>query len=120
MNNQEGLEFIRNYFDELFRKRNLDALDTYLDKDYFDEDIGDGAVDHIRNSKAYLTKLFKTRPSVGVDVKDAITQDNVISAFLEWFVVENNAKRVIMKGVAIFEVHGVRIQKRHTYLYYRE
>lgn len=33
MNNQESLEFIRKYFDELFGKRNVDALDVYLDKD---------------------------------------------------------------------------------------
>lgn len=39
MNNQEGLEFIRKYFDELFGRRNVDILDEYLDPDYFDDDI---------------------------------------------------------------------------------
>ncbi len=40
MNNQEGLEFIRKYFNELFGKRNIDVLDFYLDKNYFDDDKG--------------------------------------------------------------------------------
>ena len=44
MNNQEGLEFARKYFDELFGKRNVDALDEYLDPHYFDDDIGDPAI----------------------------------------------------------------------------
>jgi len=120
MNNQEGLEFIRTYFNELFGKRNVDALDVYLDKDYFDDDIGDPSVDHIKNGKEYLTELFRERPTIGVNVKDAITQDDVISAFLEWFVTENNVKRTIRKGIAIFVVNNQKILKRHTYVYYEE
>lgn len=120
MNNQESLEFIREYFDELFGKRNIDALDVYLDKDYFDDDIGDPKVDHIENSKAFLTKLFREKPTMGVDVKDAITRDGVISAFLEWFVCENNTKRIIRKGIAIFVLNNGKIRIRHTYIYYEE
>jgi hypothetical protein len=117
MNNQESLEFIRKYFDELFGKRNIDALDVYLDQDYSDDDIGDPNVDHLKNSKEYLRKLFREKPTIGVDVKDAVTQDGVISAFLEWFVRENNVKRTIRKGVAIFVIKNQKIRKRHTYIY---
>jgi len=120
MNNQESLEFIRTYFDELFGKRNVDALDVYLDKNYFDDDIGDPKVDHIKNGKEYLSELFRERPTIGVDVKDAITRDNVISAFLEWFVTEKDVKRTIRKGIAIFVVNNQKILKRHTYIYYEE
>jgi len=120
MNNQQGFEFVRGYFNELFGKRNPDALDAYLDDNYTDDDIGAGATDHIKNSKVFLAEWFKTQPTIGVDVKDAMAQDNVISAFLEWFVVENGAKRVIMKGVAIFVLNGRKILKRHTYLVYQE
>jgi hypothetical protein len=95
MNNQESLEFIRKYFDELFGKRNVDALDVYLDKDYFDDDIADPDVDHIKNSKEYLLELFRKRPAIGVEVKETATRDGVIAAFLEWFVSENNVKRII-------------------------
>lgn len=117
MDNQESLDFIRNYFDELFGKRNLDALDVYLDKDYFDDDIGDPDIDHIENSREYLADLFRIHPTIGVDVSDAITKDDVISAFLEWFVFENNIKQVIRKGVAIFVVKDRRIRKRYTFIY---
>jgi hypothetical protein len=120
MNNQESLEFVRNYFAELFGKRNVDALDVYLDKDYFDDDIGDPDVDHIQNSKEYLAELFRKQPAIGVDVKDAMTRDDVISAFLEWFIVENGAKRVIRKGIAIFVVRDQKIIKRHTFVYFQE
>lgn len=120
MNNQESLEFIRTYFDELFGKRNVNALDVYLDKDYFDDDIGDPNVDHIKNGKEYLAELFERQPTIGVDVKDTITRDCVISAFLEWFVLENGVKRVIRKGVAIFVINDNKICKRHTYVYYEE
>ena len=117
MNNQEGLEFVRKYFDELFGKRNIAALDFYLDENYFDDDIGDPEVDHIQNSKAFLTELFKVRPTIGVEVKDAIAQDNVISAFLNWHVLENDTKRILWKGVAIFVLKNQKILKRHTYMY---
>lgn len=120
MNNQESLEFVRTYFDELFGKRNVDSLDVYLDQDYFDDDIGDPNVDHIRNSKEYLLNLFRERPTIGVDVKDAIAREDVISAFVEWFVTEKDVKRVIFKGVAIFILRDQKILKRHTYVYYRE
>jgi len=120
MNNQQGFKFVRDYFDELFGKRNPDALDAYLDDNYSDDDIGASATDHIQNSKAFLAEWFKTQPTIGVDVKDAMAQDNVISAFLDWFVVENNTKRVIMQGIAIFVLNGRKILKRHTYLVYQE
>lgn len=120
MNNTESFDFIQKYFDEVFNKRNVDALDVFLDREYFDDDIGDPEVDHIQNSKDYLIELFDGTPAIRVDVKDTITRDNVISAFLEWFVCENSQKRVIRKGVAIFVVEGRRIRKRHTFIYFEE
>lgn len=121
MNNQEALEFIRKYFDEIFNHRNPDALDSYLDDNYHDDDIGEGDItDHINNSKAYLAEWFRTQPTIGVDVKDAMAQDNVVTAFIDWFVVEDGAKRAIMKGVAIFVLNNRKILKRHTYIYYKE
>lgn len=117
MNNRESLVYLREYFNELFVKHNVDALDTYLDKDYFDDDIGDPNVDHIANSKAYLRDMLIKNPTFGVDVIDAVTRDNVISAFLSWFVMENGVKRVTMKGIGIFVMKDNRILKRHTYLY---
>jgi hypothetical protein len=120
MNNQESLAFIRKYFDELFGKRNVNALDVFLDKDYFDDDIGNPEVDHIKNGKEYLKELFREQPTIGVEVKDAVTQDGVISAFVEWFVCENNIRKTIRKGVAIFVVNDQKILKRHTYVYFEE
>lgn len=120
MNNQQSLEFVRTYFDELFGKRNVDALDLYLDKDYFDDDIGDPGIDHVKSSKEYLTGLFQRRPTIGVDVTGAMARENVISAYLEWFVTEGNKKRIIRKGVAIFVIKDQKILKRHTFVYYEE
>lgn len=118
MNNQESLEFVRKYFDELFGKRNVDVLDQYLDQDYFDDDIGDPAADHIKNSKEFLKELFRKQPTIRVDVLDAVARDNVISAYLEWHIQENNNIRTIRKGVAIFVLRNQRILKRHTFIYY--
>ena len=118
MNNQEGLEFVRKYFDELFEKQNVDALDEYLDQDYFDDDIGDPTIDHIQSSKEFLKELFRRQQTIRVDVLDAITRDDVISAYLEWYFPENNEKRTIRKGVAIFVLRNQRISKRHTFIYY--
>jgi len=120
MNNQEALEYIRTYFDELFGKRNLDALDTFLDKNYFDDDIGDPTVDHIQNGKEFLADLFNKQPTIGVEVKDAISQDNVITAFLDWFIVEQDRRKILYKGVAIFVLNDRKILKRHTYIYHEE
>ena len=119
MNDQEALEFIKGYFDDLFVKRDMTALDRYLDKDYFDHDIGDPSIDHIQNSKQYLQKLFEREPSIGVNVVRAMIHEEVITAFLEWFVVEDGKKRVTMKGVASFLLRGEKILKRHTFIYWR-
>ncbi len=120
MNNQEALQFIRKYFAELFVKRNLDALDVYLDEDYFDDDIGDPSIDHRKNSREYLARWFKEKPTINVEVKDAMAEENVITAFLHWYTLEGNAKRSIYKGVAIFVLKNNKILKRHTFFYFRE
>ena len=120
MNNQEALAYIRAYFDELFVKRNMAALDEYLDQDYFDDDIGDPNVDHIENGKAFLTQLFKDKPTIGVDVKSALAEENVISAFLDWFILDEGVKKIIIKGVAIFVLKNQKIMKRHTFIYFKE
>jgi hypothetical protein len=118
MNNQQSHEFLQEYFDELFVKKNLEALDTYMDSNYFDDDIGDPLVDNLKNSKEYLRELFKNQPTIGVDVKDAIIRDNVISAYLEWFTCENNIRKTIRKGVALFVIRDQKILKRHTFIYF--
>ncbi len=120
MNNQQALEFIREYFDELFVKRNLDALDVYMDKDYFDDDYGVPDADHVQNAREYLTAVFKERPTIGVDVHEALVRDDVISAYLDWTVCEDGVKRVIRKGVAIFVVKNEKIVHRHTFAYFVE
>jgi predicted SnoaL-like aldol condensation-catalyzing enzyme len=120
VNRDEALAFIRNYFYELFEKRNLDALDAYLDEDYFDDDVGDAAINHKKEAREYLTKLFREKPTIGVEVVDALARGQVISAFLEWFVTENGVKKVFMKGVANFVLRDGRIIKRHTFIYYNE
>lgn len=120
MNSQESLDFIRKYFNELFVKRNLEALNFYMAPNYFDDDIGDPNTNHIQNSKEYLAELFKANPTIGIDVVDAVAHDDVISAYLEWFTCENNVKRTIRKGVAIFVVKDRKILKRHTYIYFGE
>ena len=117
MNNKEALQFIRSYFDELFGKRNVAALNAWLHQDYFDDDIGDPAEDHIRNSKEYLQKLFTEKPSIAVEVIDAVTHDDVIAAFLEWYEMDGNIRKTIRKGVAMFVVKDAKIVKRHTFIY---
>jgi hypothetical protein len=119
MNDREALEYIKGYFDELFVKKNVDALDHYLDKDYFDYDIGDPSVDHIQNSKQYLLRRFEREPTIGVNVVRAMIHEEVITAFLEWFVIEGGERRVTMKGVASFLLRGEKILKRHTFIYWR-
>lgn len=120
MNDQQGLDYIINYFNDLFGKRNVNALDAYLHPDYFDDDIGDPGIDHIQNSKEYLTNMFAQNPTIGVDVKAAIVRDDVISAYLDWHVTENGVKRVIRRGVANFVLKQGKIIKRHTFVYFEE
>ncbi len=120
MNDQEAFEYIKGYFNDLFSQRDLAALDRYLDKEYLDDDIGDPTVDQIENSKQFLRELFRNKPTIGVDVIRAVSHDGVIAAFLVWHVHENGVKRVIMKGVANFQMRGQRVLKRQTFLYYNE
>lgn len=117
MNNAQALEYLRRYFDELFNQRNLAALDAYLHPDYYDDDIGPGESDPIGNSKAYLRELFQRQPTMAVTVIDAIAQDDVLTAFLEWTLVEAGVRVTLRKGVAIFVLKDGKIYRRHTYIY---
>ena len=117
MNQPEALEFIQNYFNELFVRRNLAALDEFLDPAYFDDDIGDPTVDHIQNSKDYLAARFQEQPTIGVNVIDVLVHDDVISAYLQWYDLVDGHQRIYRKGVAIFVMNGRRIVKRHTFIY---
>jgi len=60
---------------------------------------------------------FEKEPTIRVAVKDAITQEDVISAFLEWYVTAQGIRKTLMKGVAIFVLRGQKIIRRHTYIY---
>ena len=117
MDNQEGFEFIRSYFNELFGERDINALDRFLDQSYFDDDIGDPSVDHIQNSKEYLKNLLQREPTIGVEVKEVIVHDNVITAYLEWTRMDAGHRQYFRKGVGIFVVKNKRIVKRHTFIY---
>jgi hypothetical protein len=50
-------------------------------------------------------------------VKDAMAQDDVVAAFLEWFVKEGDVKLILRKGVAVFVLRQGKILKRHTCTY---
>lgn len=117
MTNDQALDFLRRYFDELFVHHNLDALDVYLHPDYFDDDIGPDEPDHIQNSRDFLRDWFGNEPSMGVTVKDAMAQDDVLTAFLEWHRAGQGVQQTIQKGVAIFVLKDGRIYRRHTYIY---
>jgi hypothetical protein len=112
MNNQDAYTFIKDYFHELFVKRNIDVLDEYLHKDYWDDDIGENGIDHIENSKSYLKNLFIKKPTIGVDVKSAMVKDEVITAYLEWFHTEKGEKIINAKGIGIFVLAENKIIKR--------
>ncbi len=118
MNNQQALDFMRGYFHRLFVMRDVDALDDYLHPEYFDEDIGAGVADHIRDSKEYLRDWFERTPGIGVDVLEAMAQGEVITAFLDWFVQEGGEKNLIQKGVAVFVLRDGKIYRRHTFMFH--
>lgn len=117
MDQKEALAFIRDYFEALFIRHDVAILDVYLDGQYFDDDIGDPNGDHIQYSKEYLTELFKVKPTIGVDVNRTMVFDHVITAYLDWFELEQGQKKVFRKGVAIFVMNGRKILKRHTFIY---
>jgi hypothetical protein len=111
--------FVRNYFHSLFIDKDIDSLDTYLDKEYWDDDIGSAGVDHIQNSKDFLRTLFIEDPTRGVEVKNVITLDDTITCYLYWYTMADEVKTIVRKGVVIFEMRGARIRKRHTYTYWK-
>jgi predicted SnoaL-like aldol condensation-catalyzing enzyme len=120
MHHAEALAFVKEYFYELFEKHNLEALDTYFDEEYIDDDIGDPGIDQKQNAKAYLANLFKAKPAIGVEVIEVSAQNGVISAFLEWFEKEDGRKHTFRKGVALFVLRNRKILRRHTFIYYDE
>jgi hypothetical protein len=117
MDQSQALDFIRNYFHQLFDLHDLKALDEYLHKDYFDDDIGDPSVNHLQNSKDYLADLFKLDPLIKVKVVDGLFHDNVITTYLEWYREEAGRQQSVYKGVAMFVIQDDKIIKRHTFIY---
>ncbi|MDP3129717.1 MAG: nuclear transport factor 2 family protein [Bacillota bacterium] len=118
MDDDEAFDFVYDYFNEVFNKRNVDALDLFLDDDYWDADIGSEKRDHVRSSKEYLAALFRNNPDVMIEVVKVMSRDNVITAFLEWYEATGRERRILKKGVGIFVIRGSKILKRSTHLYY--
>ena len=113
----DAKEFLQAFFDRLFIRHDLGALDESLDPDYFDDDIGDPSADHIANSKEFLKALWQREPEMRVQVAEVSVHDDVICAFLEWIKNDNGKTYCFYKGVAIFVMTGNRILKRHTFIY---
>ena len=106
-------------FRQITPDRDLSALDEYLHPNHWDDDIGQSSIDHIQNSKEYLTDLFHSIPTIGVEVHHTTITDNVITSYLEWFHEDKGRKITRMKGVGIFVMEGSQILKRHNYMYYK-
>ena len=115
----DAKQFIDNYFYELFEKHNIDSLDYFLHEEYYDDDIGQVEKDHKKNSKEYLKKLFIEKPGIKVKVGKVITEDDVITAYLEWIIKEKGKELVFRKGIGIFEMKDGKIKKRYTHIYFK-
>jgi hypothetical protein len=120
MNRTESLAYVKNYFHEIFEHKNIDAIDSFVDREYFDDDIGDPKVDHIENSKKFLSDLFTTKPNIGVRVDSAIEKDGVTTSFIEWYEKKDDENEVIRKGIVIFVLRNGKILRRHTFLYFEK
>ncbi len=119
MNNEEGLAYIRNYFDQIFNGRYTDKLEVFLAQGYDDDDIPDTETDHIKNSREYLTRLFQEIPNIKVKVNGAFTYDNIVVAFIEWYRAEDGIVQPLKKGICLFTLNNEnRIIKRHNYIYF--
>ncbi len=119
MNDEEGLVYIRKYFELIFNGRNTAALEVFLAKEYDDDDIPDTEIDHIKNSREYLINLFQEIPTIKVIIHRAATYDNIIVAFIEWCRAEEGIVQPLKKGICLFTLNNEnRIIKRHNYIYF--
>ncbi len=112
--------FVKRYFELLFVDHDIESLDLNLDPNYWDDDIGKQGINHIQNSKEYLKQLFIKNPTIGVEVGNILTQDSTITSYVSWFILNGMERKVIRKGIAIFEMKNWKIAKRHTYVYFEE
>lgn len=120
MTDAQAAAFLAEYFKTLFIDRDLARMSDYLHPDYWDDDIGDPKCDHIENGKQYLLSLFESKPNVGVIVKRAVIEDEVITAYLEWYDDLQNPESLWLKGIGLFEMDRGKIRKRHTYIYQKK
>lgn len=114
MTDEEAHVFIKSYFGDLFGSKNVEVLDTYLHKDYYDYDIGAEEQDHIGNSKAYLTSMFDRHPTIDVRVVKTMCHRDTIASFLEWYVLVDGVETIKSRGVGIFEIAEGKIRRRAT------
>jgi len=119
VNDKEAEKYLREYFPRLFNKRDLSAIDEYLAKGYWDDDIGNHDDDHVRNSKEYLKKWFEDEPTIKIEIKRVIIEDEIITAYLHWYTDDGRKKETKIKGIGMFLIENGKIKKRHNYIYYR-
>jgi hypothetical protein len=89
-----------------------------LHKEYWDDDIGICSSDHIGDSKKYLSDLFVRIPTMGVDIISSLSDENIITAYLNWYSIIEGKKKILKKGVGIFVIKDYKIFKRHNYIYF--
>ena len=112
--------FLRNYFHELFVKKDVSCLDRYLSPDYFDSDIGPGVKDHVRNSKDYILNMYKTDPTLHVIVREVRKVERAYCAHLVWRHSENGIENTRFEGIATFIIEKNKIKRRSTLLFNQE
>jgi predicted SnoaL-like aldol condensation-catalyzing enzyme len=111
--------FIREHFEELINKKNLEIIDTNLAPEFLDHgtDVPSGTIPGAAGAKQYVGGALKRFPDLRVEILDMIAEDDKVVVRNRWRGTDTmGPTRVEFCGMVIWRIARRKIVERWAYL----
>ena len=117
MSTEENKALVRRFYDEVFNKKNLMAIDEFLDPQIIEQALPPGLPDGSEGSRQFIGMYLAAFPDLHLTAEDLIAEgDKVVARFTlrgthkgEFMGVPPTGKQVTMTGIQIVRTADDRI-----------
>jgi predicted ester cyclase len=119
MTHSESREFIRNHFEELVYRKNVNIGNVNFAPDFVDRgaDVPPGTPPGPAGAIQYVAGALKRFPDLHVQIQDMIAEDDKVVVRNHWTATDSQTgKRLEFRGIVIWRIAGRKIVERWAYL----
>lgn len=115
----EMKQFVRNHWEELINRKNLDIADVNFAPEYQEHgaDVPPGMPPGLAGTKEYVGGLHKRFPDIHLDILDLIAEDDRVVARNQWTGTEAaSGVKYEFSGIVIWRIAHRQLVERWAYL----